>query len=50
MWEGLVAEKDLGLAVSVAAKVSWLIEFCGMLVTVDSRKAIGQFDSRAIQV
>lgn len=47
MWEGLVGEKDLGSAVSVAAEVPQLIEFCRMLIAVGSRKGSGQFSCRA---
>lgn len=49
MWEGLVGEKDLGLAVSVAAEVPQLIEFCRLLMAVGSRKGRGQFSCRAPQ-
>lgn len=38
MWEGLVGEKALRLAVSVAAEVPQLIETCRMLAAVGSRK------------
>lgn len=46
----LAAEKDLGLAVSVAAEVARLIQFCRVLIAVYSRKGRGQFGSRAGEV
>lgn len=47
MWEGLVGEEDLGLAVSVAAEVPQLIEFLRVLIAVGSRKDRGQFSCTA---
>lgn len=40
MWEGLVGEKDLGSAVSVAAEVPQLIEFCRMLIAVEGQRSV----------
>lgn len=48
MWEGLVGEKDLGLAVSVAAEVPQLIEFCRLHVAVGSRKGRRQFSCKLL--